>query len=48
MTDLFDRSFVFVVGKGGRVLARFVDADYRRRMPAEDILSALRDADRPA
>ena len=38
----------FVVGKGGRVLARFVDVDYRRRMPAEDILSALRDADRPA
>ena len=32
----------FVVGSDGRVKARFVDPDYRRRMDVEDILSALR------
>lgn len=30
-----------VVGKDGRVKARFVDPDFRRRMPTEDILAAL-------
>jgi peroxiredoxin len=32
----------FVVGRDGRVRARFVDPDYRKRMAVEDILSALR------
>ena len=32
----------FVVGTDGRVTARFVDPDYRRRMPIEDLLEALR------
>ena len=35
----------FVIGKGGRVLARFVDPNFRRRMAAKEILSALGDAD---
>ena len=34
----------FVVGTDGRVKARFVDPDYRKRMAVEDILSALRAA----
>lgn len=38
----------FVIGKGGRVLARFVDADFRQRMGAEEILSALRNANQRA
>jgi peroxiredoxin len=32
----------FVVGKDGRVKARFVDPDYRKRMAVEDLISALR------
>jgi peroxiredoxin len=32
----------FVVGTDGRVKARFVDPDYRRRMAIEDMLEALR------
>ena len=32
----------FVVGKDGRVKARFVDPDYRKRMAIEDLLDALR------
>jgi peroxiredoxin len=32
----------FVVGTDGRVKARFVDPDYRRRMAIEDMLQALR------
>ncbi len=32
----------FVVGKDGRVKARFVDPDYRKRMAIEDLLAALR------
>jgi peroxiredoxin len=32
----------FVVGQDGRVKARFVDPDYRRRMAIEDLLTALR------
>jgi peroxiredoxin len=31
----------FVVAKDGRVKARFVDPDYRRRMAIDDLLSAL-------
>jgi peroxiredoxin len=32
----------FVVGQDGRVVARFIDPDFRRRMPIEDIVGALR------
>jgi peroxiredoxin len=31
----------FVVGRDGRVKARYIDPDYRRRMNVEDILAAL-------
>lgn len=31
----------FVIATGGRVAARFVDSEFRRRMPIEDILTAL-------
>jgi peroxiredoxin len=34
----------FVVGTDGRVAARFVDPDYRRRMATEDMLDALKSA----
>jgi len=34
-----------VVGKDGRVKARFVDPDFRHRMGIEDILSALAASD---
>lgn len=33
----------FVVGRDGRIKARFIDPDYRRRMAIEDILAALKD-----
>lgn len=33
----------FVVGRDGRVKARFVDPDYRKRMAIEDLLAAMRD-----
>ena len=32
----------FVVGRDGRVKARFVDPDYRKRMTIESMLAALR------
>ena len=32
----------FVVGHDGRVKARFVDPDYRKRIAIEDLLAALR------
>ena len=32
----------FVVGKDGRVKARFVDPDYRRRMTIEEVIAAVR------
>ena len=32
----------FVVGTKGEITARFVDPDYRRRMPIENLLEALR------
>jgi hypothetical protein len=31
-----------VIGQDGRVKARFVDPDYRKRMAIEDLLAALR------
>jgi peroxiredoxin len=34
----------FVVGTDGKVKARFIDPDYRKRMTIEDLLSALRTA----
>jgi peroxiredoxin len=34
----------FVVGRDGRVSARFVDPDYRKRMAIEDLRDALRSA----
>jgi peroxiredoxin len=34
----------FVVGTDGRIAARFVDPDYRKRMAMEDMLDALRSA----
>ena len=34
----------FVVGRDGRVTARYVNADYRTRMEVEDILAALDEA----
>ena len=32
----------FVVGKDGRIKARFVDPDYRKRMTIEDLIGALK------
>jgi peroxiredoxin len=32
----------FVVGRDGRLKARFVDPDYRKRMTIENMLAALR------
>jgi len=32
----------FVVGKDGRVKARFVDPDYRKRMTLEEVVAALK------
>ena len=34
----------FVVGTDGKVKARFMDPDYRKRMSIEDLLAALRTA----
>ena len=34
----------FVVGQDGRIKARFVDPDYRKRMAVEDLLAALKRA----
>jgi len=34
----------FVVGRDGRVAARFVDPDYRKRMAVEDMLDAIKSA----
>jgi peroxiredoxin len=34
----------FVVGRDGRVAARFVDPDFRRRMSVEELIAALRAA----
>ncbi|HKZ96642.1 MAG TPA: hypothetical protein VJ045_06645 [Hyphomicrobiaceae bacterium] len=32
----------FIIGQDGRVKARFIDPDYRKRMAIEDILTAVR------
>ena len=32
----------FVVGQGGRIKARFVDPDYRKRMAIDELMAALR------
>jgi peroxiredoxin len=32
----------FVVGRDGRIVARYIDPDFRRRMAIEELLSALR------
>jgi peroxiredoxin len=34
----------FVVGRSGRISARFVDPDYRKRMAVDDLVMALRSA----
>jgi peroxiredoxin len=34
----------FVVGRSGRISARFVDPDYRKRMAIDDLVAALRSA----
>jgi peroxiredoxin len=39
---------VFVVGTDGRVIARHVDPDYRRRMELEDVLGVLKRLDQKA
>jgi peroxiredoxin len=36
----------FVVGRDGRVKARFVDPDFRKRMEIEDLIAALKGASR--
>jgi peroxiredoxin len=37
----------FVISPDGRVSARFIDPDYRRRMAVEDLIAALRNAHTP-
>ena len=32
----------FVIGRNGRVIARFVDPDFRKRMAVEDVIAALK------
>jgi peroxiredoxin len=32
----------FVVGQDGRVKARFIDPDYRKRLAIEDLIATLR------
>ena len=34
----------FVIGRSGRISARFVDPDYRKRMAIDDLVAALRSA----
>jgi hypothetical protein len=34
----------FIVGRSGRIGARFVDLDYRKRMAIDDLVAALRSA----
>ena len=34
----------FVVGRDGKVVARFIDPDFRKRMELDDLLKALKDA----
>ena len=35
----------FVIGKGGKVIKAFVDADYTTRAEPEDVIAALKEAD---
>ena len=35
----------FVIGKGGKVLKAFVDADYTKRAEPDEIIAALKEAD---
>jgi len=32
----------FIVGRSGKIGARFVDPDYRKRMAIDDLVAALR------
>jgi peroxiredoxin len=32
----------FVVGQDGRIKARFIDPDYRKRMAVEELIAALK------
>jgi peroxiredoxin len=34
----------FVVGTDGKIAARFLDPDYRKRVAVEDLLAALKNA----
>jgi peroxiredoxin len=34
----------FVIAQNGRIAARFIDPDYRKRMAVEDLLAALKNA----
>ena len=34
----------FVIARDGRIAARFIDPDYRKRMAVEDLLAALKSA----
>ena len=36
----------FVIGKGGKVLKAFVDADYTRRAEPDEVIAALKEADK--
>ncbi|MDX2317348.1 MAG: peroxiredoxin-like family protein [Hyphomicrobiaceae bacterium] len=38
----------FVIGQDGRVVERFIDPDYRKRMAEDDLLAALRNVGRQA
>ncbi len=38
----------FVIAQDGRITARFIDPDYRKRMTIEQLLTALKDAQIPA
>ena len=35
----------FVIGKGGKVLKAFVDADYTQRLEPDEIIDALKEAE---
>jgi peroxiredoxin len=36
----------FVIGRDGRVKARFVDPDFRKRMEIDDLIAAIESASR--
>ena len=35
----------FVIGKGGKVIKAFVDADYTTRAEPDEVIAALKEAD---